>query len=81
MLPLATASALQTALPPAANFPLTAVNAVAVVTLDPQTSAPDTTPQLPFEEVSVNPDPDVAAVNVAQVPLVYQVPAEMTQPV
>jgi hypothetical protein len=81
VLPLATASAENTALPPAANLPLTAVNTVAVVTVVPQVNAPDTTPHLPLEEVRVNPLPDVAAVNEAQVPVVYHVPAEMRQPV
>ena len=81
MLPLATLSALQAALPPAASLPSTAVNVVAVETLDPQTSAPETTPHLPLLDASVKPDSDVVAVNVAQVPVVYHVPAEMMQPV
>jgi hypothetical protein len=50
------------------------------VTLDPHVRAPETTPHLPLDDVREKPEPEVAAVKVAHVPLVYHVPAEMMQP-
>lgn len=50
------------------------------VTPDPHVRTPETTPHAPFDDVREKPEPDVAAVNVAQVPEVYHVPAEMMHP-
>lgn len=80
MLPLAALSALQTALPPAARLPFTAVNPVAEPTLASHVSAPPTIPHLPFELVNVNPSPASVAEKVAQVPVVYHVPLLMIHP-
>ena len=63
-----------------ARFPLLFVNTVAVDTFVPQLSAPDTIAHFPLLDVRVNPEPDVAAVKVAQVPVVYHVPALMMHP-
>ena len=49
-------------------------------TPEPQVNLPDTTPQLPLEDVRVKPSPEEAAWYVAQVPEVYHVPPEMRQP-
>lgn len=83
MLPLGTALAYHVVPPPPAfanALPL-ALNTVAVLTPVPHVSFPDTTPHFPFDDVKVNPEPDAAAVKVAQVPVVYHVPALMMQPV
>ena len=57
------------------------MNTVAVLTLEPQLSALDTMPHLPLLLVRVKPEePEGAAVKVAHVPVVYQVPALMMQP-
>ena len=63
-----------------ARLPFELLNTVAVLMLDPQLSAPDTTPHLPLLDVSVKPVPEAAAVNVAHVPVVYQVPPLIMQP-
>lgn len=56
------------------------MNTVALVMLAPQLSLPEMTPHLPLLLVRVKPDPDAVAVNVAHVPVVYQVPPLMIQP-
>lgn len=49
-------------------------------TPEPHVKTPDTTPQLPLDDVRVKPLPDAVAVYVAHVPVVYQVPAEIRHP-
>lgn len=53
---------------------------VAVDTAVPHVRVLFTTPHFPLLEVKVNPDPEAAAVNVAQVPVVYHVPPLMMHP-
>lgn len=50
------------------------------VTPDAQLKAPLTIPQLPFDDFNMKPDPEAVAVYVAQVPVVYQVPAAIRHP-
>lgn len=57
-----------------------AVKTVPLLTEDEQVKAPEEMAQRPLDDFKVNPLPDAAAVKVAQVPLVYQVPPEMMQP-
>ena len=89
-LPLGTLVAYQFVEPPftATSFPPVALaNTPAVVTDEPQVSVPVVPldrAHLPLLDVSVKvllSEPTGAAVNVAQVPDVYQVPPEMIQPV
>jgi len=62
-----------------ASNPPTAVKTVAVLP-DAQLKVELATPQAPLEDFKVKPEPEAVAVYVAQVPLVYQVPAEIKQP-
>ena len=78
--PLATPSADQALLPWCTKELPSAENVVAEPTLEPQVNAPLTTPQLPLLLDRVKPSSERLAVKVAQVPLVYHVPAEMMQP-
>lgn len=57
-----------------------AVKTVPLLTEEEQVRAPEEMAQRPLEDFKVKPLPEAAAVNVAQVPEVYQVPAEMMQP-
>ena len=52
----------------------------ALVTPEPQVKTPETTPQLPLDDLRLKPSPEAVAVKVAHVPEVYQVPAEMIHP-
>ena len=80
VLPVGTAVAYHAGLALYANSPPALLNTVAVIILDPQLSAPETMAHLPLLDVSVKPEPEGAAVNVAHVPVVYHVPALMMQP-
>jgi len=80
VLPLGTAPAYQFALPPYANSPPSFANTPALVTELPHTRLLLCTAHFPLLDVSVKPLPEAAAVNVAHVPPMYQVPAEMMQP-
>ena len=57
------------------------MNTDGVVTVDAQVRTLLLTAHFPLLDVSVKPDPDAAAVNVAHVPVVYHVPRLMIQPV
>lgn len=57
------------------------MNTVAVLTADPHTRSLFWTAHFPLDDVRVKPDPEAAAVKVAQVPVVYHLPALMMQPV
>ena len=85
VLPLGTLLAYHVVPPPtvlARMFAPLLLNTVALVTLLPQTRLLDTTPHFPLLEVNVNPLlPEGVAVKVAHVPVVYQVPALIMQPV
>lgn len=59
---------------------MTVEKTVGAVTVEEQVKALLATAHLPLLEVRVKPDPDAAAVNVAQVPVVYQVPPLIIQP-
>lgn len=79
MLPLAVESAENAVLPLATRLLPLAVKTVAV-TPEPQVKTPPDRPQVPLDDFKVKPLPEAVAVYVAQVPLVYQVPAEIKQP-
>ena len=80
ILPLGTLLEYQVTPPEWARLPSLLVNTVAVVTLVPHTRLLLCTAHLPLLLVKVKPDPEAAAVKVAQVPVVYHVPALMIQP-
>lgn len=80
--PLGTESAYQSLPAEFARFVPSAAKtaALALLVLAAQVSAPPDTEQKPLLDFSVNPLPEEAAVNVAQVPDAYQAPLLMMQP-
>ena len=82
VVPLGTPSSLyHSVAPPFANNGPSAVNTPASVTAAPHTSLSACTAHIPLLLVSVNPPSVAVAVKRAQVPVVYQVPTLMMQPV